>query len=208
MGISAWWWVGSAGIGSLLLALWIGPRIWRVATQNGLYTVGDYLELRYGSAVRATVATLLWFLTLIVLAAQLIAMLLDFVPESMAMGAMLATGKAAGFLLAVLIALQNFPEGFNAYRELRAAGRHQSWVVLAFFCGLALLGPLAALAGHLWLRDVPWLLGFIMLFAAGGILYLTFQDIAPQARLDRHWAPPLGAVAGFMLGLLGAALVP
>ncbi|MDX1494899.1 MAG: hypothetical protein R3253_12600, partial [Longimicrobiales bacterium] len=24
-GISAWWWVGSAGIGSLLLAFWVGP---------------------------------------------------------------------------------------------------------------------------------------------------------------------------------------
>jgi SSS family solute:Na+ symporter len=73
-GWSAWWWVGSAGIGSLLLAFWIGPRIWRVATQNGLYTAGDYLELRYGSPVRATVATILWFLTLVILAAQLIAM--------------------------------------------------------------------------------------------------------------------------------------
>jgi SSS family solute:Na+ symporter len=73
-GLSAWWWVGSAGIGSLLLAVWLGPRIWRVATKNGLYTAGDYLELRYGSSVRATIATLLWFLTLIILAAQLIAM--------------------------------------------------------------------------------------------------------------------------------------
>jgi SSS family solute:Na+ symporter len=73
-GLSAWWWVGSAGIGSLLLAFWIGPRIWRVATQHGFYTAGDYLEHRYGSAVRATVATLLWFLTLVILAAQLIAM--------------------------------------------------------------------------------------------------------------------------------------
>lgn len=73
-GISAWWWVGSAGIGSLLLALWIGPRIWRVASQNGLYTVGDYLEHRYGSPVRATIASLMWVLTLIILAAQLIAM--------------------------------------------------------------------------------------------------------------------------------------
>jgi solute:Na+ symporter, SSS family len=73
-GLSAWWWVGSAGIGSLLLALWLGPRIWRVATKNGLYTVGDYLEHRYGSSVRATIATLLWILTLVILAAQLIAM--------------------------------------------------------------------------------------------------------------------------------------
>ncbi len=73
-GISAWWWVGSAGIGSLLLAFWIGPRIWRVATEHDLYTAGDYLEHRYGSAVRAVVAALLWLLTLVVLAAQLIAM--------------------------------------------------------------------------------------------------------------------------------------
>ena len=52
-----------------------------------------------------------------------------------------------------------------------------------------------------------WLLGAIMLFAAGGILYLVFQDIAPQARLARHWGPPLGAVFGFALGLLGTMLV-
>lgn len=38
---------------------------------------------------------------------------------------------------------------------------------------------------------------------AGGILYLVFQDIAPQARLEKHWAPSLGAVAGFLLGVLG-----
>jgi solute:Na+ symporter, SSS family len=73
-GISAWWWVGSAGIGSMLLAFWVGPRIWRVAKEHGLYTAGDYLEHRYGSPVRATIASLLWLLTLVILAAQLIAM--------------------------------------------------------------------------------------------------------------------------------------
>ena len=73
-GISAWWWVGSAGIGSLLLATWLGPRIWRIASAHGLYTAGDYLEYRYGSSVRATIAILLWVLTLVILAAQLIAM--------------------------------------------------------------------------------------------------------------------------------------
>ena len=29
-GIAAWWWVGSAGIGTLVLAFWLGPRMWRV----------------------------------------------------------------------------------------------------------------------------------------------------------------------------------
>jgi SSS family solute:Na+ symporter len=73
-GVSAWWWVGSAGIGTLVLGLWIGPRIWRLAREHHLYTVGDFLELRYGSAVRATVAVLLWFATLAILAGQLIAL--------------------------------------------------------------------------------------------------------------------------------------
>ena len=46
-----------------------------------------------------------------------------------------------------------------------------------------------------------------MLFASGGILYLIFEDIAPQARLERRWSPPLGAVAGFVLGLVGHLLL-
>ena len=80
-GLSAWWWVGSAAVGTAILAFWIGPRIWRVATKHGLYTVGDYLEHRYGKSVRATVTGLLWVATPAALAAQLIALakILEFV---------------------------------------------------------------------------------------------------------------------------------
>lgn len=72
-GLAAWWWVGSAAIGTALLAFWIGPRMWRVAKEHDLYTVGDYLELRYGPSVRGIVAALLWLATLAILAGQLIA---------------------------------------------------------------------------------------------------------------------------------------
>ena len=73
-GLASWWWVGCAGIGTLLLAFWIGPRLWRIAREHELLTVGDYLELRYGPSVRATIAILLWMGTLAILAGQLIAM--------------------------------------------------------------------------------------------------------------------------------------
>jgi SSS family solute:Na+ symporter len=72
-GLSAWWWNGSAAIGSVFLALFIGPRIWKVAKEHGLYTAGDYLELRYGPSVRAIVTSLIWLGTLSILAGQLIA---------------------------------------------------------------------------------------------------------------------------------------
>ena len=73
-GLSAWWWVGSAGIGSIVLAFWVGPRLREIAAARDLHTVGDYLEHRYGHEVRALIASLLWVGTLGILAAQLIAM--------------------------------------------------------------------------------------------------------------------------------------
>jgi len=57
------------------------------------------------------------------------------------------------------------------------------------------------------LADAPAALGVVMLAAAGGILYLTFQDIAPQAKLDCDWGPPLGAVLGFLVGMVGHQLI-
>lgn len=72
-GIAGIWWVLSAGIGSLFLALWVGPAMRRVAAKHDLRTVGDYLELRYGVVVRTTIAALLWVGSTFILAGQLIA---------------------------------------------------------------------------------------------------------------------------------------
>lgn len=138
---------------------------------------------------------------------QFAAMLLDYVPESLALGGMFAAGVRQGALLALLIGLQNLPEGFNAYRERVAARGARPAVVLGQMALLAPLGPLLALLSWCLLADRPGVLGGIMLAAAGGILYLIFQDIAPAARLQRHRAPPLGAVLGFCAALLGQRLL-
>ena len=134
---------------------------------------------------------------------QLTAMLSDFVPEALALGATFTLSSDAGLLLAGIIALQNLPEGFNAYREIKASTDYHRLHIVGAFSVMALLGPIAGAAGYLLLSEHPKIISGIMLFAAGGILYIIFQDIAPQSKLKRHWAPPLGAVAGFLLGLLG-----
>lgn len=72
-GISAWWWNGAAGLGALVLAFWIGPRLWKLASERGYLTAGDFLEDRYGPTVRAVVGALIWVGTLAILAGQLIA---------------------------------------------------------------------------------------------------------------------------------------
>ena len=71
-GVTAWWWVGSAALGCFVLAMWVGPSMRRVAAEQNLRTVGDYLEFRYDERVRAIIAALLWVGSLFILASQLI----------------------------------------------------------------------------------------------------------------------------------------
>jgi solute:Na+ symporter, SSS family len=103
-GLSAVWWVGSAGLGSLALALWVGPRIRHIAAEHDLRTVGDFLEWRYDRRVRATVAALLWIGTICILAGQLmgIAWILTVV---------IGTPKFAGCALGALVITAYFAAG-------------------------------------------------------------------------------------------------
>jgi len=140
-------------------------------------------------------------------ASNLMAALLDFIPEAIALGALISTNAPLGVLLAMFIGLQNLPEGFNAYRELVDGGHASKKRAMLLLTGAALLGPICGLLGFWILSDAPVATAVTMQFAAGGILYLIFQDIAPQARLARHWGPPLGAVLGFALGLMGTILI-
>ena len=140
-------------------------------------------------------------------ASQLAAMLSDFIPESIALGAAFAIGNDTAFLLAFLIELQNLPEGFNAYLEMAESSVGRAKKTIAIFAVMALLGPISGGIGYIWLAEEPEFLGGVMMFAAGGILYSVFQDIAPNVPLERHWRPPMGAVFGFMLGVAGSMWV-
>lgn len=135
-------------------------------------------------------------------APQLTGMLVDFIPETIALGGLVATEPKLAVVLAVVIGLQNLPEGFNAYRDLASSRSLPRRKLLGYMAWLVPIGPVAGLVAHYGLGDHPRTLGTIMLMAAGGIVYLMFQDIAPQSKQRRAWAPPLGAVLGVGVTLL------
>jgi ZIP family zinc transporter len=137
-------------------------------------------------------------------ASQLMASAMDSVPESLGLGAALAVGGAIGPLLVLLLGLQNIPEGFNAFGELRRAG-HSVGVSHLTILASALLSPMAAAVGYFALATHPLFVAAVFEFSAGGILYLIFQDIAPLAHQEGHWVPTLGAIAGFLIGLVSVA---
>jgi len=138
--------------------------------------------------------------------AQLMAMLMDFIPEAIALGAVFAHDRNLGLLLAVFIGLQNLPEGFNSFRELVNKGFSPNKSLLILL-PLSLIGVIAACLGFIFLHNHPTTIAALMLFAGGGIIYLTFQDIAPMSSMEDHWSPALGASFGFLVGMLGQKLV-
>jgi solute:Na+ symporter, SSS family len=135
-GLSALWWNASAGIGCLILAFSVGPRMWRESVAHGDLTVGDFLERRYGRDLRFAVAILIWIGTLSILAAQLLGMSTVF---QVAAG----TSKFAGCALgAALVALYFISGGL-------LSSAHVNLVQLAVkLVGFAIVTPLAlSLAG-------------------------------------------------------------
>lgn len=106
-GLSAWWWIGSAGIGSMILAFIVGPRIWKIARANNFYTLSDYLDKRYSKFFSGILSLMMAVGTLALFAGQLlgIAWILEVVAdipktEGVIIGAVVTTLYfAAGGLL-------------------------------------------------------------------------------------------------------------
>jgi len=139
-------------------------------------------------------------------AAQLLAMLMDFVPEAIALGAVFAQDYRLGLLLAIFIGLQNFPEAFNSYLDLRNSGYTSNRCLLILFF-LSFTGIFAAISGHFLLSNKPQFTASLMVFASSGILYLIFQDIAPMSKIQKSWLPAIGATFGFLVGMIGQKIL-
>lgn len=138
--------------------------------------------------------------------AQFMAMLMDFLPEALALGAVFGQDHRLGVLLSAFIGAQNLPEGFNTFLELRNSNI-RSRAALTTLLAVSLLGPVAACFGYFFFQDQAKITASIMAFAGGGIMYLVFQDIAPQSKMKKHWIPALGAVLGFTIGMIGNQVV-
>jgi ZIP family zinc transporter len=132
---------------------------------------------------------------------QLMALLLDFIPESISLGAIFIVNQSLGLTLALLIALQNLPEAFNSYIELKKAHMSTKKILIILFF-LSFIGLLFSMFGYFLLSDYKDINAMLMVFASGGILYIIFQDIAPSVKIRNSSMPVLGVNLGFVVGLL------
>ena len=137
-GFAAWWWNGAAGIGSLILAFWIGPRMWREASRLKLLTVGDFLEHRFGLGVRCLAAVLIWGGSFLILCGQL---------DGIAAVLTIAGGLShtAGCVIGALVIT-----AYSMAGGLASAARVNSLQFVVKFTGFAIATPLVIMAAGGW----------------------------------------------------------
>ena len=126
---------------------------------------------------------------------------LDGIPESIVLGAMLLVDGAVSpaFLAAVL--LSNVPEGFSAAVDLRREGRTRAWII-ALWIGVALVSALAAAAAYVLLDEAGPAIPFVQAFAAGALITMLVDTMIPEAYEDGGDRAGLVTVLGFALAFL------
>jgi ZIP family zinc transporter len=126
---------------------------------------------------------------------------LDIIPESLAIGAAIASGPALA--LALLIGIQNIPEGIASYKEMmtgKTAFSNNPKKALAAVGVVSVIPVLLGLAGLFYLTGMKEAIGIIFSLSAGGIFYMLYYDMIPKAHKERKWLPTFGAVLGFIIG--------
>jgi ZIP family zinc transporter len=126
---------------------------------------------------------------------------LDVIPESLAIGAAVASGPALA--LALLIGIQNVPEGIASYREMmtgKTAFSDNPKKALAAVGLVSVIPIFLGLVGLFYLTGMKDTIAIIFAMSAGGIFYMLYYDMIPKAHKDRKWLPTFGAVLGFIIG--------
>ncbi len=132
------------------------------------------------------------------------------IPEGLAIGvsfgalsaAYTPAAATAAWMLAVGIALQNFPEGAAVSLPLRREGVSRG---RAFFFGQlsGAVEPVAAVLGCLLAVRVQMILPLALAFAAGAMVVVVISELVPESqRSSRPWLMSLATLAGFAVMMM------
>ena len=136
----------------------------------------------------------------------LLAVTLHNIPEGMAVGVVCASWLAGtnnisstgALILAIGIAIQNFPEGAIVSMPLRAEGMKKS---KTFIYGAlsGIVEPIATVLTLLAAQAVVTVLPYLQAFAAGAMIYVVVEELVPEMSGGKH--TNIGTVA-FSLGFV------
>ena len=132
---------------------------------------------------------------------MVLGIILDGIPESVALGLGLLKGGTISIAMLVAVFLSNLPEAIAGTSGLKASGSSTArtlslWLLIALICGGA------SAAGFALLADVPetWM-AFVQTFAAGAILTMLANSMIPEAYKYGRKTAGLWLVLGFAVAV-------
>ena len=136
---------------------------------------------------------------------MMLAVTLHNVPEGLAFGVVVGgaiTGtlsEQAVLILAIGIAIQNFPEGAIVSMPLKEEGMSKGKAfLLGFLSGV--VEPIAALLAMVVTSFVTIILPYTLAFAAGAMIYVVVEELIPEANDGPHSnLATIGLAVGFVL---------
>lgn len=136
---------------------------------------------------------------------MMMAVTLHNVPEGLAAGVLIASAMAgnvneqAALILAIGIAIQNFPEGAIISLPLKEEGLSRG---RAFFYGFlsGVVEPVAVLLALALTFFITAILPFTLAFAAGCMIYVVVEELIPEASAGKHSnLGTIGLTIGFII---------
>jgi ZIP family zinc transporter len=122
--------------------------------------------------------------------------ILDGIPESLVLGIGMAVGGAVSIAFLVAVFISNLPEAIAATVSLRAAGRTRS-VIMGMWVGIAALSATAGAIGFIVASAIGSSGILIQAFAAGALLTMIIDTMAPEAVEHGGKQAGLATILGF-----------
>lgn len=132
--------------------------------------------------------------------------LLDGIPESIAIGLLVASGGKLSLATIAAIFISNIPEALSSTAGMRHGGRG-GWFILRLWLGIVLCSGFFAVLGAVFFGSAPaHLKALITCVAAGGIFAMVVETMIPEAFAETHEMSGLIAALGFVVAVALQAL--
>ncbi|MFQ6045325.1 MAG: ZIP family metal transporter [Gemmatimonadales bacterium] len=203
----------AAACWSLLIPAMDTGGVWRALVGLGLGAVGiwaldqliPHLHSEFPDEAKSEGPSVAWKRSALLMAAITIHNL----PEGLAVGLGFGSGDLGrAMVLALGIGLQNIPEGLAIAMPLRRDGMPRG---RAFYYGQlsAVIEPVAAVGGALFVTVAAGALPYGLAFAAGAMLYVVVEELLPETTRSGHVdVATVGFICGFAIMMALDQLAP
>jgi ZIP family zinc transporter len=131
--------------------------------------------------------------------------ILDGIPESLVLGIGLAVGGAISIAFLAAVFISNLPEAIAATVSLKAAGTAQG-AIYRMWLGILAISALAAGVGYIVASSLGSNGQLVQAFAAGALLTMIIDTMAPEAVEQGGKAAGLATILGFAVAAVISGL--